>query len=96
MQQKMAYETGGGFAGCAGGGMSRGTGAFFSAGADFDLALAANARTKVRADAEERKNISIQREHSIQLRPFKCICSRSKGCASVLLVRRRRHAVLCV
>ena len=53
----MAYETGGGFAGCAGGGMSRGTGAFFSAGADLDFALAANARTKERADAEERNSI---------------------------------------
>ena len=56
-RKKMAYETGGGFAGCAGGGMSRGTGAFFSAGADLDFALAANARTKERADAEERNSI---------------------------------------
>jgi hypothetical protein len=51
------HETGGGLAGWAGGGTTRGTGAFFSAGADLDFALAAKARTKVRADVSDRESI---------------------------------------
>ncbi len=37
--------------------MTRGTGAFFSGGADFDFALEAKARRKLRSIAEERESI---------------------------------------
>jgi hypothetical protein len=58
-----AYETGGGFTGCAGGGITRGTGVFFSVGAALDLALAAKARANARAEMSDLESMITNKEN---------------------------------
>jgi hypothetical protein len=66
-KRKCTYSTGGGLAGWAGGGTTRGTGAFFSAGAAFDFALAAKVRTNVRALTKERESIRLNPQITIKI-----------------------------